>query len=336
MSTAKLTEQAGGREARLVPLERAQNGGTVTITVQETIEETSGATVPERSGFGLLGWIHERDLRSAFQGLPVTSPGSAEEFIAAWRARPAANPATSPMAPAGQSAREPSPQLAPRIADLQATDQYRALYQPFGAVFATVNISELITPQWWTDIEYVDELAATLSPEGDLEGLFSFCFPGGQLAPPIMLGAIGAAFASSRHNLGAISPLRVAQRSADKITFQFDVTPRANWVWLATVACLPRPMIINGVHHLLALLKAGRTEAPCLMCSVQTPLDLQVLGMNYQDPFLFKPDQLASARPPLLRDYLDPTMTLPVGRHASDQYMRVVLNAEIGVVPKCA
>ena len=306
----------------------------MTITVQKTIEDALAAAVPERPGLGLLGWIHGRDIRPAYHGLPVTSPASVEEFAAAWQAQLAAMPPASLTVPAGQFARGPAPLLEQRIAELQATDQYRAQYQPFGAAFATVSIAELITPQWWTDSAYVGELTAVLPAEDDLPGLFDFCFPEGQLAPPMMLGTVGAAFTSSRHNLGAISALRVAQHSPGKTTFQFDVTPRANWVWLAAVACLPRPMILNGVHHLLALLKAGRTEALCLMCTMQTPHDLQALGMNYQDPFLFKPDQLMSARPPLLRDYLDSAMAVPVGRHASDQYLRLVLNSEIGVVPR--
>lgn len=306
----------------------------MTITVRETIGDALPAAVPERPVQGLLGWIHPRDVRPAFHALPVTSPASVEEFTAAWQARFAVMPSASPVTPGGQLTGGAAPQLEQRIAGLQATDQYRALYQPFGAAFAAVSIAGLITPQWWADTAYVDDLAAALPAESDLEGLFDFCFPEGQLAPPMMLGTVGAAFTSSRHNLGGISPLRVAQRCAGKITFQFDVTPRSNWIWLAAAACLPRPMIINGVHHLLALLKAGRTEALCLMCTVQTPHDLQALGMNYQDPFLFKPDQLMSARPPLLRDYLDPAVAVPVGRHASDQYLRLVLNSEIGAVPR--
>jgi hypothetical protein len=112
------------------------------------------------------------------------------------------------------------------------------------------------------------------------------------------------------------------------------VTPRANWTWLATAPTLSRPMIINGVHHLLALHKAGRTAALCLVCTVQAPHDLQAMGMNYQDPFLFKPDQLMSARPPLLQDFLNPDTATPVSRHACDQFMRLAVNAETGAIPR--
>jgi hypothetical protein len=306
----------------------------VTITADETTFSKAEAMVPERPGLGLPGWIHARDVRPAFHMLPVTSPAGVEDFAAACHARRATIPPTPAIAPGGQFIQGPTAQLAQRIAAMQATDQYRTQYEPFGAAFAAVRIADLITPQWWTDTAYVDELAAAVPADGDLDGLFDFCFPQAQLLPPMMIGGNGAVFASSRHDLGPPSPLRIARRTADKVTFEFDVAPRANWTWLAAVACLPRPVIVNGTHHLLALLKAGRQEALCLMFQVQTPIDLQVVGMNYQDPFLFKPDQLMSARPPLLRDYLDTAAAAPIGRHASDQSLRLAVNFEFGAVPR--
>jgi hypothetical protein len=306
----------------------------VTITVQETVPNVAAAAVPERPGRGLLRWLHSRDVRPAFYGLPVTSPASVEGFAAAWQAQQAEMPTIAAVLAASQLTSESAAELAPRLADLMATDQYRTQYQPFGAAFATVSINDLIVPQWWTDTGYVDELTATVPAAEDLDGLFDYCFPAGQLDPPMMLGTNGAAFSSSRHHLGAVTPLRVVKCSPAKVTFEFDVTPRANWTWLATATSLRRPMVINGVHHLLALLNAGRTAALCLVCAVNTPLDLQAMGMNYQDPFLFKPDQLMSPRPPLLRDFLDPAAAVLVSRHGCDQFMRLAVNAETGAIPQ--
>src|SRR5215470_6999720 len=106
-----------------------------------------------------------------------------------------------------------------------------------------------------------------------------------------------------RRDLGGLSPLRVARHSPAKVTIEFDVTPRPNWVWLAAVQGLPRPLILNGVHHLLALLKAGRQEAFGLLRPAQSLQELQLMGMNFQDPSLFNQDQLTGSSPPLLQQY---------------------------------
>lgn len=302
-------------------------------TANEMTPSKAAATVPERPGLGLVGWIHPRDVRTAFHLLPVTSPADVEDFAAACHARRATIPPAPAIAPGTQFTPGLTAQLAQRITATQATDQYRTQYEPFGAAFAAVTLTDLITPQWWADAAYTDELAAAVPADGDLDGLFDFCFPQGQVCPPMMFNG-GAVFASPRHDLVPPTPLRIARRTAGRVTLEFDVTPRANWVWLASVAGLPRPVIVNGTHHLLALLKAGRQEALCLMLQVQTVLDLQILGMNFQDPFLFKPDQLMSARPPLLRDYLNAATAAPIGRHASDQSMRVGTNFEFGVIPR--
>jgi hypothetical protein len=293
--------------------------------------------VPERCGSALLGWVAEPDVRPVFYGSSVTSPSTVDDFVAAWKIGQDSKPVNSAAVPDGPQFSELPAVLADNAAALAATDQFRTQYQPFGATFVTVKLSELITPQWWADTAYADELAASLPAEDDLEGLFRFSFTEGHLAPPMLMGTNGAAFASPRRELGALSPLRIARHTAARVTFEFDVTPRPNWVWLAAVQGLSRPLILNGVHHLLALLKAGRKEAFGLLRPAQSLQELQVIGMNLQqDPGLFKPDQVTGSCPPLLRYYLDEAITQPVNVRTADQYMRTVIQTEIGCIPRGA
>jgi len=304
----------------------------------ETTEGNPGAdTVPERCGSALLGWVAEPDVRALFYASAVTSPSTVDDFVAAWKIGHDSKPVTPAATPADPQISPLPAALADNAAALAATDQFRTQYQPFGAGFVTVKLSELITPQWWADTAYVAELAASLPAEDDLEGLFRFSFTEGHLAPPMLMGTNAAAFASPRRELGALSPLRVARHSGARVTFEFDVTPRPNWVWLAAVQGLSRPLILNGVHHLLALLKAGRQEAFGLLRPAQSLQELQAMGLNLQqDPSLFKPDQVMGSCPPLLRHYLDETITQPVNLRTVDQYMRTVVQADIGFIPRGA
>lgn len=309
----------------------------VALMALETTEEPQQAAIPERHGRALLRWVAQHEVRPLFYGSAVTSPESVEEFVAAWTsARSGAKATGSAAVAAEQHFTELPPALADQAAALSDTEQFRTQYQPFGATFATAKLSELITPQWWVDLDYVDELAANLPAKHDIVGLFRFSFSEGYLAPPMLMGANAAAFASKRRELGSLSPLRIARHSPTRITLEADVTPRPNWIWLAAVQGISRPLILNGVHHLLALQKAGRNEAFVLMRHTVSLDELRMMGMSFQDPAIFNPDQIMSAEPPLLRHYLDKSLAQPVSQRALEQYMRVILQPDLGFIPRGA
>jgi hypothetical protein len=291
-------------------------------------------SVPERTGKALLGSIQEPDVRPLFIVASVTSPPNVEDFIGTCRAARGARPqptGTPPPPPAI----EPLPAaLEPRANALRTSEQFRIAYEPFGAQFVRVPLAELVTPQWWVDADYVEALAQAAPAEDDLEGMFSFSFAMGSLAMPMHLGTNGAAFASRRNDIGLPSPLRIARYSPEKVTFEFDVPPRPNWVWLAACQDMNRLLILNGVHHLLALLKAGRQHALCLIRSSHSVAADQSLGLSAQDPGIFKPSELTSGRPPLLRDYLDDQLAANVGIHLRQCFLRLVLHAEPGMIPR--
>jgi hypothetical protein len=116
------------------------------------------------------------------------------------------------------------------------------------------------------------------------------------------------------------------------VTFEFDALPRPNWVWLNVIPQTGQILILNGVHHLLALLRAGRDRAYCLLR--ESPVDQL---FNYgQEPGIFKPQHLTGSRPPLLRDYSDDSIADEVKLRAVDQFMRFGVQSppEIGCVPQ--
>jgi len=291
---------------------------------------------PERWGRALLGWVQEPDLRPLFQASAVTSPMSVDDFISEARVRRQARAGLTVNAPGSVTVAELPAPLAARADSLRATEQFRTHYEPFSAQLAVIPLADLVTPQWWVDAEYVDSLAESAPVEEDLDGMFDFSFSMGRLARPMNIGLNGAAFASARGDIGGPSPLRVSRYSPEKVTFEFDVTPRPNWVWVVVSADMNRLFILNGVHHLLALMKAGRQHAYCLVRPANSLGDLTANGWNPQNPELFKPQELTGPRPPLLRDYLDQQQAADVGIHLRQCFLRLALQAEVGLIPRVA
>lgn len=296
--------------------------------------ESLSVITPQRQGKALLGWLSEPLVRPIFHIMTVTSPLDVDLFVAEARARRQARTRIPLTPPAPAAVSELPAALAPRVDHLRATDQFKMAYEPFGAMLAMVPLAELVTPQWWADTEYVDALAASAPAEDDLDGMFDFSFSMGRLARPMNLGLNGAAFASARSDSGNVGPLRVAQYSPERVTFEFDVTPRPNWVWLAFSQDMNRLFILNGVHHLLALMKAGRRHAYCLLRPAHSLDDLKANGWDPQNPEMFKPDELKGARPPLLRDYLDDEHAADVGIHLRQSYLRFAVQADPGIIPR--
>lgn len=131
---------------------------------------------------------------------------------------------------------------------LLQSEQFRTQYQLFGVTgIGSVELADLITPQMWIDEEFVDELVGELPPDGDDHGLFDFCFPNGRLGRSSPLGTNGAAFTSKRRQIGGLTPVRVAHYSPEKVTFEFDVIPRPNWLSVGVIET-GRVVIRNGAH----------------------------------------------------------------------------------------
>jgi hypothetical protein len=285
--------------------------------------------MPERTGFALLHWIDPQEDRPLFYSHPITMPPDVNGFVALCKAARAR--ALGPVALAGIQGNRPLPvQLAAKEAAVRQTEQFRSDYEQWGVSFASVPLADLITPQWWVDLEYVNDLVAAVPAAGDDNALFDFCFATGRLGPPMLVGMNGVVIKSGRRDLGTISPLRIEAVAPDKVTFGFDALPRANWVWLNVIKG-GEMVILNGVHHLLALMRAGRNRAYCLL---RQGLVEQVL--DFQTPGIFKPQHLTARRPPLLRDYLDAKVADSVRVRAVDQFMRFVVQSppEIGFVPQ--
>jgi len=287
--------------------------------------------MPERVLTALLHFINVAEVRTLFHAGLVTTPADAEIFAALGDSPQQMLAPPAVLAGAGGVQGLP-PELAGREYAIRNSDQFKNAYQQFAPAFVSVPIADLVAPQAWADIAYVDELVDSLPAPGDEGALFDYCFAYGRLEAPMLLGINGAVIVSGRRALGALSPLRIQSATAEKVTFEFDALPRPNWLLLNLIPATGELLVLNGVHHLLALMRGGRDRAYCLLR--QTPVE-QVFNFA-QEPGIFKPERLSAPRPPLLRDYLDNTIGDQVSLRAADQFMRFGVSnpPEIGVVPQ--
>jgi hypothetical protein len=120
-----------------------------------------------------------------------------------------------------------------------------------------------------------------------------------------------------------------------KVTFAFDITARPNYILVGLMTVAPgvqRLLVLNGVHHVLALLQADREAA----YAVIQPLVPGELPLNLGDLLTLKPNRLALPRPALVRDFLDDQLAQEVERRAVDQFAQVGIQINHGIIPRTA
>ncbi len=280
-----------------------------------------------------MHWLNGPHVRQYYHLTGVTTPGTEEEFVHLWEQAQTSVPGPVPTQ---LPLIEPLPDdLQAQAQALQQTRQFKEFYKLTGVngIVAVELGGFLLTPQVWVDDDYVDELSLQLPAENDPAGLFDFCFAQCSLGHPALFGGEGV-LTSRRRDIGGVSPLRLAKHMPDRVTVEFDLVRRPNWPSIAVIqeASLPaqRILIRNGVHHLLALLRAGRPRA---FCFVQAG-GLGDVGLNFEEIPLFKPNRILAPRPPLLRDYLDTACARAVRMRDMDQVFRFGVNCNFGVSPR--
>jgi len=171
--------------------------------------------------------------------------------------------------------------------------------------FAIVNLGSLMTPQSLADMDYVRDLEGQVPPDGDLAGAVDYAFPVSHIEEPAVIGNT-VVFTSVAPNVFA-NPIPSYRSVAGGYEVVIRVEPRPNYLYVAHLPMLGgRLLLLNGVHHVLALLKKGRAESPAL---IRTASTIDELGL--QKTTLF--NHLGSFRPALVRDFLDP-VAIPVLR----------------------
>ncbi len=209
--------------------------------------------------------------------------------------------------------------------DVQAREVYQREYASKSDVtFGLAPLFALLAPQPLADMDYVADLSATLGPEPDEKNDFAFSFPQGSIPEPAVIG--NTVMFSTPAPSVYVSPVPTYRSVAGGYEVVARVEPRPNYLFVAQVLGLGgRLMLINGVHHVLALLRAGRRYAPVVL---RPAMAVEELGLP-QTSLL---TQAGAPRPPLVRDFLG-DCAVPVRRRRTGIATQVVLQTSQVMFP---
>ena len=163
--------------------------------------ETIDGALYRRKAF-LLGFMTKAEADGLFAMNPLRVPGGATPAAVSQAARAARTglggyvPGTADPIPAALSA---------LVDEIRSRNVYKKEYEAKADYeFRTVPIDSLLTPQTEADLDYVDELAGSLTDSPDDNKDFAFAFPTAQIAEPITVGNT-LTFTSNAPNI-AVTP----------------------------------------------------------------------------------------------------------------------------------
>jgi len=203
--------------------------------------------------------------------------------------------------------------------ELRQRPTYVQYYQ--GYRFCLVPVHQLITPQWYINLDYLQALQQIVPEPEQLQQALDFaCDEGGsELAEPgvsNVAGLLSLAFRvpAYRDLAIALSPLQPfqAQRIDPRkftITTRAEVQLKPNYLHVAKIGS--RLLVLNGIHRSLAFMQAGWKAIPCLVRDFPNVRSLVEVGFQPNQLGVL-PDQLLlrESRSAYLSDYLEP-LTAP-------------------------
>jgi hypothetical protein len=172
--------------------------------------------------------------------------------------------------------------VADQVSAIRARRTFAEFYQAVADYqIVLAPIAALLAPQWYADMDYVDELAQRVPTLDDLSALLEYSFTEGEIAEPVVTNN-QVVFSSHRRDLFC-SPIPTVRKLGPG---EYEIVARAlsrpNYVQVARLG--NRLLLTNGVHKVLAALRAGATHIPC---AVREIVDLSEAGVNAQGTTLF-------------------------------------------------
>jgi hypothetical protein len=207
------------------------------------------------------------------------------------------------------------PVLAPLVAEVMASPRYTRTFDLLPAHIAMVDLAHLVVCQNHVTRSFVDRLKVRLGPRPDPASLFRFCLPLEQRPAPVQIRAVGEERYSFRsestdfrfHEPVLLDPAQMngyASFGPVAGVLGLVVGFSSNFLNAVCDDDSGRLLLHNGYHRACALLELGVTHAPCVVQTVTSrdELDLVAKSIVSENPGHF----FNAPRPPLLKDFLDP------------------------------
>lgn len=213
--------------------------------------------------------------------------------------------------------------LAPLASEVLASTRYVQTFDTLPTRIAMVELARLVVCQNHVTRSFVDRLKAGLGAAPAPAELFQFCLPREEGRAPVQIREAGSkryVFRSDStdlryHESVLLKPGQLAGYSSFGAVAGVAgvvVGYSANFLCALCDDDSGRLLLHNGYHRATALLELGMTHAPCVIQTVgsRDELDLVAKAIVANDPGYF----FNAPRPPLLKDFADPRIRkiLPV------------------------
>jgi hypothetical protein len=183
-----------------------------------------------------------------------------------------------------------------------------------------------LAPQWNADLDYIEELAAKLTPSLSLEEQLNFALSEGTIHQPIIAGN-QVLFTSARRDLHADPIPTIRQIAEGEFEIVVRAVSRPNYVQVGKIG--NRLVLTNGVHKVCALHKAGFSHCYCLVRDVD---HIRVTGINIQST-MFRDPVFKSVRPAMVVDFLNAATAAALYIRSMYQILQITINAGTMTIP---
>lgn len=200
-----------------------------------------------------------------------------------------------------------------------ASPYFKESFDSLPVAIKMVELKKLIVSQSSVGVDFSGAIARTLGKRPALEKLFSFCLPLDREQAPVNLQRLSDekfVFTSNStdfrdHSVQVVVPDQLRKvTSFGPISAGLLIPVGYGSNFLSAVQSDARIILENGYHRAFALMSLGITHAPMIVQKVTRTDELRLVAASdvSDDPaFYFR-----SARPPLLKDFLDPMLSKAV------------------------
>lgn len=215
------------------------------------------------------------------------------------------------------------PEYTPQLIEFLKDPLVRHGFNSVPTEVAIIDLDRLVVYQEHIDVTFARQLERKLGPSPSGEEIFRFCLPYDHPPPPVKWARAGHdkfVFLSPSNDLRFLGPMQLQPAHIR------DVPPPGALAGVAGLAVgfgsnflnaiyvEKRLVLNNGSHRAYALRRLGVRHVPCIIQHVSSRDELEVVGPfdARRSPELY----LGHARPPMLKDYLDPRLhvVMPVQR----------------------
>lgn len=159
----------------------------------------------------------------------------------------------------------------------------------------------LITPQWYINLSFVEQLRQRAPRRDDLEGALAFAFTDGVELDDFWYANGALAVSTSSVGQPRINQVEGRRISPHEVEVVVRIHSRPNFLEVAKIGS--RLILMNGIHRAAALLQAGFDRIPCLLTQAASLFDVIPGGGLGMIP---EPRLIRHERPPYIADYFDP------------------------------